>query len=108
MITGRTLQTIQREIGEWHQATFPGGTAASAARHLIEEADELYEAIHRPGLKNRAAITEEAADVLLLLIAAANKLGIDLEEAVNLKMSKNHSRRWALDPATGYRKHIEE
>jgi NTP pyrophosphatase (non-canonical NTP hydrolase) len=79
----------------WQHATFPDSTAQSVLSHLAEEADEL-QADQTP---------EEAADVLLLLLAFADKCGFDLLEVAQAKMAVNEQREWTIKAQGGHTKH---
>lgn len=94
------------EVQQWQRETFPGGSSYGAVEHLVEEAGELAYAVkHGP---SNAAVREEAADVLLLLIAVAGLEGFDLMAAAQHKMRINRERTWETAPnERGYRKHIE-
>ncbi|HEU4965900.1 MAG TPA: MazG nucleotide pyrophosphohydrolase domain-containing protein [Candidatus Saccharimonadales bacterium] len=68
---------------------------------LCEETGELAKAVrkHIGGKLDVAkpatgGAAEEAADVLWLLIAVCNELGIDLEQALRAKEEKNKVRIW--------------
>lgn len=67
---------------------------------LCEEVGELAKAVRkniggRVDADSRDAHTdEEAADVLWLLVAVCNNLGIDLEAALRAKEEKNKQRTW--------------
>jgi NTP pyrophosphatase (non-canonical NTP hydrolase) len=67
---------------------------------LVEEVGELAKALRRhAGHKMDVAapdinVRHEAADVLWMLVATCNKLGIDLEEALREKEEKNKQRVW--------------
>ena len=68
-----------------------------------EEGGELHRAIrdHRSVEKksgdtaaSRAHVAEEIVDVLNYLLAIANRLDLDLEEAFRRKNARNERRRW--------------
>lgn len=67
---------------------------------LVEEVGELAKALRKhSGHKMDVTapdinIRHEAADVLWMLIATCNKLGIDLEQAVREKEEHNKQRTW--------------
>jgi len=107
-----TLESLAAEIRAWQIETFPNGTPLGAAEHLLEEARELVQELRGMG-KPRAydfdRVREEAADVLLLLIAVAGMVGFDLLPAAVDKMEINRNRTWESEPnERGYRKHVSE
>lgn len=75
-------------------------TVAQKFMLLAEEVGELARAA-RPaqGVKvaddtAQANLSEEAADVLFVLLAICNKVGIDLAAAFETKEMKNNQRTW--------------
>jgi NTP pyrophosphatase (non-canonical NTP hydrolase) len=67
---------------------------------FVEEVGELAKAIRKEaGMKfsettQRTELEEELADVQIVLLDIANKLGIDMRTAVAAKETKNHERVW--------------
>lgn len=98
------IDRIQRELQdfadarEWEQFHSPKNLAIA----LAVEASELLERFQwlteddsrrlpeRPS--DHAAVVEELADVLIYLIRLAQKLDVDLEKAVAVKMEKNAAK----------------
>lgn len=89
------LDTFQIEVGKWQAQTFPDSTINTVLAHLAEEVDEL----------RRDPNPEEAADVLMLLLAVATKLDFSLMDAAREKFEINKGRRWGVTTAEGYTKH---
>lgn len=102
----RTLHDVQQEIDtlikdEWHSSYW---APLSSLARLTEEVGELAREInHSYGEKPKKAsegegnIAAEIGDVLYILASLANSLGIDLDEAFDLVMSKYRKRdakRW--------------
>ncbi len=71
------------EVGELFKAV-------RRARKLYEQSD----AAPADAEERRAQVADELVDVLNYLIAIANRLDIDLEEAFRRKNSANQRRRW--------------
>lgn len=99
-----TLQSFQHFIKELEAER--GWTEQSLMRKcfgLGEEMGELFKAvrkIEKVGLevgKDHPAdnVGEELADCLIYLLAIANRLNIDMEEAFRHKNAKNLERVWA-------------
>jgi NTP pyrophosphatase (non-canonical NTP hydrolase) len=67
---------------------------------LGEEVGELFKAVRKShaGIAysepHDADAAGELADVLIVMCAVANRLGVDLEDAVRSKEAINASRRW--------------
>lgn len=99
-----SLVDMQRIVGDWQDRTFPEATIYSASRHLRAEVVELIEAINIDG----EHIVEEIADVQLLLIAVANKAGVDIAGATAVKFAVNQARRWGKPNAEGYTEHVRD
>ena len=58
---------------------------------LIEdETDELYDA----AFESKDRFVEELADVIIMSLSVAGKLGIDIDAAVRRKMEVNKGRPW--------------
>ena len=71
-----SFQKLQKEIGDWHIETFgPGDMNKRLARKLLEESAEFMVARN----------DEEAADVLIVLMAWAERNKKDLLEVVRAK-----------------------
>jgi len=107
------MKELQLRIGNWQQRTFgESGRALATAKHLREEADELIQSIKSSecgrisGDFNR--ISNEIADVFILLAGVAHRVGVDIEDAVEAKMSENMRRTWKAPDAEGIIRHQEE
>lgn len=97
------FDALHREITSWQRETFPGGTIDGAAAYLVDEVEELRDAIF-----DSALCAEELADVYLLTVACAHLLDVDLYQAARDKLAINRERTWETSPGEhGYRKHIE-
>lgn len=90
-----SFEQFVNEVVTWQRETFPQSTTESVLSHLREEIQELQD--------DRSP--EEAADVLLLLLAFADKEGFDLLEAARRKMIINHVRQWTVTAQGGHTKH---
>ena len=86
---------LERERG------FDGQRPIDKCLLLGEEVGELFKAVRRAeGLSvdpdsKIGDIADEAADVLILLCAIANRYGVDLEQAFREKEALNKTRRWS-------------
>lgn len=95
------LDTFIQDVIAWQHETFPHSTAATVTSHLIEELHEI-EALYHAGLEPDPI---EAADVLMLLIAFADKAGFDLIQVARDKLEINKRRKWTVTAAGGHTKH---
>lgn len=86
---------LERERG------FADQVAIEKCLLLGEEVGELFKAVRkaeRLSVEHDAQISdvsEELADVLILLCAIANRYGVDLEQAFRAKEERNKTRRWS-------------
>lgn len=85
-----TLRELQARIGEWADTAF--GQSRTPAAALLKLFEECGEYIKDP------TNGEELADIVIMAIDLANLAGIDLQNEVVRKHTKNQSRRWAMDP----------
>ena len=86
----------QQTINEWQRENFPNSTLAGVVRHLREEVGEFFEALQYA--TNDYAVVSEAADIVILLYAWADKVQIDLHKAIDSKMAINRARNWNIQP----------
>jgi NTP pyrophosphatase (non-canonical NTP hydrolase) len=97
------LGRLQRDVGEWAKATFPNATEATILAHLYEELGELKRAAFDG---SPSEVGEEAADVFLILLHLCERQGVLLEDAAARKFAVCRSRRFEMDPARGYARHV--
>lgn len=88
------MDTMQRMIGEWADATFPKQTDRSVFQHLREEVAELDMDLRRGGPE---LIGEELADCAILLMNLAHLVGVSLADEIGAKHATNAGRTWKLD-----------
>lgn len=91
------LNTLQRELGEWADETFPGETYINNVTHLRREIEELAANPTDP---------IEAADCAMLLLVIAHRQGYSLLEAIREKQQINQAREWGPPDAEGVREHV--
>lgn len=105
-----TLEQLRQRVADfaaardWDQFHSPKNLSMA----LIAEAAELVE--HFQWLTEeqsrmlapdkRAAVAEELADILIYLIRAADKIGVDIIEAAEHKLQKNEAR-YPIEKAKG-------
>lgn len=99
---GQPLEEIQRYVSDMEVARgFAHRDVVSQCLLLGEEVGELFKAVRKQDENftidpNSRVGTpdEELADVLIYLCSIANRLGIDLDEALRKKEARNEQRRW--------------
>ena len=85
-----------KTINDWAQETFNGGVELHrGVERADEEFDELYEAVFVG--KSLEDTAMEIADVIIVLSHTAESNGIDLQKAIDKKMSINRARNWKLN-----------
>lgn len=95
----RKLQEYVKKTGV--ERGFSNETAQDSFMLLVEELGEIAKAmrpLHGVKVANDSTISElshELADVQLLLLSLANKLDIDIWNAVVEKEQKNRTREWS-------------
>lgn len=95
------LQGLQNRIAEFQRTRFAGQTLQGKLAHLQREVRELQAA---PG------DSMEWADVLILLLGAAEMQGMsvaDLVDAARIKMAINERRSWGPMDAEGCFGHVK-
>lgn len=97
-----TLKDLLREINQWQDETFTTATVQSAAVHLKREAQEVLKSI----LYQEGDLSNELADVFMLVAGVAHLAGIDLEQAVVDKLAINKNRVWGEPDADGVVEHV--
>lgn len=111
----RPFASIQAEVGVWQVTTFkaPDGMRAddplfimAMRKHLKKEVDELELALTSHHYRPEPEVTEEMADVQILLLGMAARLGVNLEEATLRKLEINRRRKWSNPPPGEPARHI--
>ena len=99
---------MQDEIGAWGDATFPNGDRYGVVSHFREEVREFLDVADSIPNNPQYDEAEEAADVFLLLLHFAHKVGFDLETVTERKMAVNRLRTWNTTPEPeGHFKHVK-
>jgi NTP pyrophosphatase (non-canonical NTP hydrolase) len=95
------LNDLQRYVAEMEEERgFAHRDVVSQCLLLGEEVGELFKAVRkhekmRVGTTSvTGSVDEELADVLIYLCAIANRLGINLDEALRKKEEINETRTW--------------
>lgn len=102
----KTLKELLKEINDWQDSVFTKATVWSAMEHLDREVKELRQSIYSN--PTRESQEGELADVFLLLAGVAHLLELDLEKAVEEKMTINRRRVWGHPDKDGVVEHIKE
>ena len=95
-MSGRTLASLQSDMGEWAAAHLTTDDPMLAALKVCEEAGELAGAIvkacdgsNRP---STGSVDDELADVVLAACTCASFLDVDLAAAVSAKLAELNLR----------------
>ncbi len=81
---------------DWERYHSPKNLATALVVEAAELAEHFQwlteEASARLNARDRAAVAEELADVLIYLVRLADRLGVDLADASRRKMAKNRRK----------------
>ena len=88
--------SLQYEIGEWAEKTFPKATPETILAHLRREIEELA----------AKGDEDELADCLLLLMHYAHKKKLHSYQAILDKFAVNKARKWGKPDAEGVVEHV--
>lgn len=102
------MTETQQSIALWAAQTFGESTCLRAATRMNEEVAELLAkmTIWPSGGVTAETISEEVADIQIVLYVLAGRLNIDLDAGVQKKMKVNRARKWKLD-GSGCGQHID-
>ncbi len=85
----------QHGISDWADRTFgPASSNARVAARANEEMAELLRALTADDEHDKAA--EEVADIVIVLCRLMTRLGRDMGEEIDRKMTINRGRTWNL------------
>ncbi len=93
----------QATITEWADSV---GIKPDIWRAVTRAREEMQEALDDIANGDIAAAGVELADVVICLHVAASRMGVDLQSAIDAKMTINRSRKWRVDP-TGCAYHVK-
>ena len=100
-------QTMHRFVGDmgWYaQDSKRPQTLRNLAISLNLEASEVLEHFQwHDSLSDPQALADELADVALYLLQLASLSGIDLEQAILHKLTRNYQRTWDNQPPDPHR-----
>lgn len=107
-ITDEKVRRLWEELASWSQATFGLDTERDAypvLNHLLREVEEARREM------DRKVLHWEIADCFLLILDAARRTGMDLQDLTVLaitKLDENRERQWAEADAEGVIEHVRE
>ena len=104
------MRVVQHQIGVWQERTFGAGPEGvrGQANKLRKEADELALALFRADYKATPETVDELADMGILLLGLAHRLGADLATGMRDKMRVNYKRQWGPAAPDGTFQHLPE
>lgn len=96
----------QASITEWIENTFgPAGSNARVVARANEEMSELLRDVTTDD--NHPNMSDEIADIFIVLYRVATRLGVDVHTEIDRKMAINRDRKWNLD-GSGCGYHVKE
>ncbi len=103
-LKANTMRENQSTISNWANETFgPAGSNARVAARANEEMAELLRALTVDDDHPKAK--EEIADIVIVLYRLADRMGVNLHDEIDRKMSINRAREWSRDN-TGHGYHV--
>ena len=99
MLEQRLRWDLQEEVGNWAVQTFPKATTKSIIAHIKKEIKELEDA-------SDDGLSEECADIYMMLLHIAHRQRFDLFLAAKNKLEINKRRKWGLPDKDGVVEHI--
>jgi NTP pyrophosphatase (non-canonical NTP hydrolase) len=91
---------LQREIGHWQREAFGDLNVADQMKKLRSELNELQQ-----GVNSQEDVSDELADVYIVLAGICNLYGVSLETVAHRKLQVNKFRSWKK--VDGIFQHIE-
>ena len=105
MLEQRLHWDFQEEVGHWGSTTFPKTSNKIITLHIQREVDELFNAA---ALGDRDNLSEECADIYLMLLHLAHRNRFDLWATAKKKLSVCQFRSWGKPDAQGVVEHIPD
>jgi NTP pyrophosphatase (non-canonical NTP hydrolase) len=100
------MSETQETISKWAEETFgPAGSNFSVAARANQEMAELLTALASDD--NHPKAVEEMADIVIVMMRGAERLGLDLMAEIDRKMAINRARSWRLT-GTGHGYHVKD
>ena len=100
-----TIEDIEKEVIEWHRATFPNATLGAIEKKIAEELYEFGTVINTEGSKPKD-YWNEFADVIITHMAYLAKSSngeVTLAGIINWKLDINRQREWGEETENGNR-----
>jgi NTP pyrophosphatase (non-canonical NTP hydrolase) len=91
------LAGLQIEVEEWSNVNAPDTTPSTCLAHIREEVRELGIEVARLGDGRLCNVSDEAADIVILLAHLAKVADFDLQAAVDRKWHIVKQRRYVKD-----------
>jgi NTP pyrophosphatase (non-canonical NTP hydrolase) len=108
-----TVAELQRRVSDMESSRgFARDTLADKCLILGEETGELFKLVRElSGIatssdSKRGTIDYEVADVVIVICAIANRLGLDIAESVTNKLEQDRTRVWSVSDRFDNSAHI--
>ena len=97
----------QNSVSAWAEETFgPVSSNARVAARANEEMAELLRVLTRDD-EALDQVADECADVVIVLMRLADRMGFGLQDAIDQKMAVNRGRTWGRDGSGHGYHHVE-
>ena len=79
----------QHKVGQWHRSKFPTCDPSRLVAKIREETGELSDELwYHLGYSAAQPVRDEAADIVIAVMAIADRCGFDLQQAINDKFAR--------------------
>jgi len=101
------MSETQKTISVWAVKTFGYSTVERSIARMVEEVEELKKVDLFNDRHSFDDISNECADILIMLYQVAFVVGFDLHACVDHKMEINRVRKWKI-AGDGTGQHVKE
>ena len=82
------LDEFQTTVGDWHLKQFSDAGLMDVYAKLVSELGEIGDALLGPELGGKGDLVDEVGDVLIVLLALADRAGFSAGSAARLKFER--------------------
>jgi hypothetical protein len=82
------VDEFQTTVGDWHLGRFPDASLMDVYAKLVSEVGEIGDALLGPDLGGKGDLVDEVGDVLIVLLAFADRAGFSAGSAARQKFDR--------------------
>jgi NTP pyrophosphatase (non-canonical NTP hydrolase) len=104
------MDSIEKDVLEWHRETFPRATLDAIQDKLQEELKEFIEVVKGKEKYKPVDYWDELADVIIVNMVYVNRSSngeVTLEDIVRRKLEINKERTWGSELPDGSRPRVK-